>query len=361
VSLQEPVKAEPLAAGATKKTNWVRFFTWSAIVLFFFTLARVVYLHWEVHSRPCDDISAQDKTTVTSGSAPSVVNFFPDKISLGSPLCVVIAGPANVAIDKDGQPAPLHLFLDGLELKGSVGALVDRKKNLVEFDVARTTDDSDVWSKIIGQFKLGWWGAHVPVHVGVGTDKQGEFDNATQAPLELLVVDFWAFVPGALTFLTAVLALVFAAQTSAILRDGAAGTTYSLARVQMAFWLYLITAAFIFIWLVTGDYNGVLSSQTLTLMGISGTTALMGISVDKATTPAPPPTTSQGFLNDILNENGGVALHRLQIVVWTAILGVVFFFAIYRSFRLPEFDSNLLILMGISGVTYAGFKFQGEK
>jgi hypothetical protein len=66
-------------------------------------------------------------------------------------------------------------------------------------------------------------------------------------------------------------------------------------------------------------------------------------------------------LNDILNENGGVALHRLQIVVWTAILGVVFFFAIYRSFRLPEFDSNLLILMGISGVTYAGFKFQGEK
>ena len=39
------------------------------------------------------------------------------------------------------------------------------------------------------------------------------------------------------------------------------------------------------------------------------------------------------------------------MVVWTVILGVVFFFAIYRSFRLPEFDSNLLILLGISGVT----------
>jgi hypothetical protein len=121
----------------------------------------------------------------------------------------------------------------------------------------------------------------------------------------------------------------------------------------MAFWLYLITAAFVFIWLVTGDYNGVLTSQALTLMGISGTTGLMAISVSSADAPA----ASAGFLQDILSDNDGVALHRLQIVVWTLILGVVFFAEIYRSFRLPALDSNLLILLGISGVTYVGFKF----
>jgi hypothetical protein len=336
-----------------------------AIGLFFITLVLVFYLHWKVHSPPCDNISAPDNAVVTAGTGPSVVNFSPDKILLGSPLCVAIAGP-NAAIDKDGKPTTLHLFLDGLELKSSVGALVDRKKNLVEFEVARTTDDAGVWDKIIGQIELGTWGARVPVHVGVGTDKEGEFDNATQASLKLMVVDPWAFIPGVVTFSLAVLALYFAAQGSAILRDGAAGTTYSLARVQMAFWLYLITAAFIFIWLVTGDYNGVLTSQALTLLGISGTTALMAISVDKPAVPAAPadqaapavPAATAGFWNDILNDGGGVALHRLQIVVWTAILGVVFFAEIYRSFRLPAFDSNLLILMGISGVTYAGFKMQ---
>ena len=37
--------------------------------------------------------------------------------------------------------------------------------------------------------------------------------------------------------------------------------------------------------------------------------------------------------------------------------GVVFLAEIFRSFRRPTFDSNLLILMGISGVTYVGFKF----
>jgi hypothetical protein len=343
-----------------------------AIALFAGILVRVFYLDRQVNYLPCDDKSLADNVIVPAPPAPAippaptVVKFFPNKIGLGWPLCVAIAGPANVATDKEGKPATLHLFLDGLELKGSVGALVDRKKNLVEFDVARTTDDVGVWDKIIGQIELGKWGARVPVHVGVGTDKEGEFDNATQAPLELMVVDPWAFILGVGTLFFALFALYFAAQFSAILRDGAVGTTYSLARVQMAFWLYLITAAFLFIWLVTGDYNGVLTSQALTLLGISGTTALMAISVDKPAVPAAPavqaapavPAATAGFWNDILNDGGGVALHRLQIVVWTAILGVVFFAEIYRSIRLPAFDSNLLILMGISGVTYAGFKMQ---
>jgi hypothetical protein len=135
---------------------------------------RVFYLDRQVNYLLCDDKSLADNMIVPAPPAPAippaptVVKFFPNKIGLGWPLCVAIAGPANVATDKEGKPATLHLFLDGLELKGSVGALVDRKKNLVEFDVARTTDDVGVWDKIIAQIELGKWGARVPVHVGVG-------------------------------------------------------------------------------------------------------------------------------------------------------------------------------------------------
>jgi hypothetical protein len=334
-------------------TRWAQIFTGFAIVLFAGMFARTFYLDRHVDYLPCDNKSLAVNLVVAATAAPSVVNFFPNnKIGLGSPLCVAIAGPANVAIDKDGKPT-LHLFLDGLELKGSVGTLINRNKNLVVFDVSRTADDAAVWSKIIGQLEWGEWGARVPVHIGVGTDA-GEFDNTNQTPLKLIMVDLWSFILGIGAFLAAVLALVFAAQISAVLRDGDANSSYSLARVQMAFWLYLITAAFVFIWLVTGDYNGVLTSQALTLMGISATTGLMAIVVNNGAVP----THSEGFLTDILSDNGGVALHRLQIVVWTLILGVVFFAEIYHSFRLPTFDSNLLILMGISGVTYVGFKFK---
>jgi hypothetical protein len=353
---------------------WMPIFACFAVVFFVATLARVFCLDRQVVHLPCDDESFAGNVVLPDAKPSLVANFFPDdKIGLGSPLCVAIKGPANVAIDKDGKPT-LHLFIDGFELKGAVGALVDRKKNLVQFDVSRSPNDTEVWSKIIAQLEWGKWGARAPLHVGVGTDKDGEFENANadQKPLELMMVDFWSLILGFGSFLAAVFALVRAAKTSAILRDGDDKSTYSLARVQMAFWLYLITAAFVFIWLVTGDYNGVLTTQSLTLIGISGTTALMAISAEKpavAAVPAAPgvpavpavravPAASEGFLNDILNENGGVALHRLQIAVWTLILGVVFFAEIYHSFRLPAFDTNLLILMGISGTTYVGFKFQ---
>jgi hypothetical protein len=332
--------------------RWAPIFAGLASILFILMLVRTYNLDRQIDYHPCDSIALPGNSTASADSTPSVVDYFPkDKIGLGAPFCVAIAGPANVAIDKDGKPT-LHLFLDGLQLKASLGTLVDRKKNLLMFDVTRAADDATVWTKIISQLEWGTWGARVSVHVGVGTNA-GEIDNPNGKPLHLVLVDPWAFIVGLAAFLAAVLALVFAAQISAVLRDGNATSTYSLARVQMAFWLYLISAAFIFIWLVTGDYNGVLTSQSLTLIGISGTTGLMAINVNSGAVPA----ASGGFLQDILSDNGGVALHRLQIVVWTAILGVVFFAEIYRSFRLPTFDSNLLILMGISGVTYVGFKF----
>ena len=332
--------------------RWAPIFACLAIALFVAMLVRSFYLDRQINYHPCDGITQAGNSNAAAGTVPSVVDFFPkDEIGLGAPFCVSIAGPVNVAIDKDGKPT-LHLFLDGVELKNSLGALVDRKKNLVVFDVARSADDAAVWTKVIGQLEWGAWGARVPIHIGVGTNA-GEFDIAEPNPLKLILVDPWAFVLGLAAFLAAVLALVFAAQISAVLRDGDNNSTYSLARVQMAFWLYLITAAFVFIWLVTGDYNGVLTGQALTLIGISGTTGLMAISISSGAAPAQ----STGFFNDILSDGGGIALHRLQIVVWTLILGVVFFTEIYRSFRLPTFDSNLLILMGISGATYVGFKF----
>lgn len=331
--------------------RWVAIFACLTVLFFAGTLIRTLYLKQQIDYHPCDKIAQAGNTTAT---APSIVDYFPkDTIGLGGRFCVAIAGPASVAVDKDGKPM-LHLFLDGLQLKNSLGTLVDRTRNLVVFDLTRSSDDALIWSGVISQVEWGTWGARVPLHIGVGTSA-GEFDDPGAKPVNLLLVDPWAFALGFLAFVAAVLFLVFAATISAVLRDGDQNSGYSLARVQMAFWLYLITASFIFIWLVTGDYNGVLTAQSLTLIGISSATALSAISVNNAA-----PAASVGFFQDILydGDGDGVSLHRLQIAVWTVILGVVFLVGMYSSFRLPTFDSNLLILMGISSATYVGFKFK---
>jgi len=374
-------------------TSWATIFTIVAVVLFLGTLAASEYAGWNDELHPCRLIAAdayqkslpaeQRIAAAASASSPVVLDYQPKTSGLGRPVCLVVGGAAN-AVGAADDKHRLHLYLDGLELKDSMGRLAEGSKTLVLFDLTRSATDADVWNRLMGQLWRSGNGAGlggIGMRLGVGTEEAGEFDHVRNSdgadllkPIVLRIVDPLALAIGIGAFLAAVAALCCAADQSAILRDGGPTSAYSLGRVQMAFWLYLVTAGFIYIWLVTGDYNGVLTSQSLTLLGISGTTGLMAIAAGTArdaraggaaaptatpaTSPAkPPPGKLAQFLDDILTDDGGVALHRLQIVVWTVILGIIFLAEICRSFRLPSFDSNLLILMGISGVTYVGFKF----
>jgi hypothetical protein len=70
------------------------------------------------------------------------------------------------------------------------------------------------------------------------------------------------------------------------------------------------------------------------------------------------PFVSEGLLKDLTTDLNGVALHRLQALVWTLALGVVFVIAVYRDWAMPaDFSPTLLALMGISGAGYVGFKY----
>ena len=58
------------------------------------------------------------------------------------------------------------------------------------------------------------------------------------------------------------------------------------------------------------------------------------------------------FFVDMLSENGRLSLHRMQIVVWTVVLGVVFVACVRHELVMPELSEALLGLMGLSSVTY---------
>lgn len=222
-----------------------------------------------------------------------------------------------------------------------------------------------------------------------------------------------------------VIALVWGhARTSTTLRNSylpqlpPSQQTYSLARWQMAFWFTLIFAAFVYLYILSGDYNTI-TAQALALMGISGTTALAAVAVDvvkdspadaanrglqalgiqsyddvlrlnkeisdretEATGNPPParlsqlqseiqdrrnilrtyevrtrPFVTQGWFKDVTTDVNGPTVYRLQVLIWTVMLGIVFVVEVYRNRTMPHFSPVLLTLMGISGAGYVGFKY----
>jgi hypothetical protein len=160
---------------------------------------------------------------------------------------------------------------------------------------------------------------------------------------------------------------------------------FSLAQVQMAWWFYLVFAAWVYLLLTTGNYNTI-TAQALTLMGIGTGTALGAVAIEKTKTspklqrlqllvqqvnnaPADKPNlyqqpltdlarqlASQDFFTDILTDVDGVCLHRFQMMVWTVVLGGVFVAGVLQKGEMPQFDPKLLALLGLSGGAYLGFK-----
>jgi hypothetical protein len=206
------------------------------------------------------------------------------------------------------------------------------------------------------------------VTVGISTPS---FDlataPATDGQARPLVIALRIFRPGLLVPAAGVglllAGVIYLARRSDLLRDSrpvAAGQTkpYSLAKCQMAFWFFLITTLFLGVAVITWEYNNIVTTQSLVLLGISGVTGLSAIQIDqtdgKSQTLGPPHVS---LLDDLLTDDAGYAFHRIQVLAWTVILGVISIISAYRSLSLPNFDSQLLLLMGISNGLYLGFKF----
>ena len=70
---------------------------------------------------------------------------------------------------------------------------------------------------------------------------------------------------------------------------------------------------------------------------------------------------SENVISDLVTSGEGTSLHRLQFTVWTLALMVVFVVTVWTTLQMPDFDSTLLALMGISSGAYAGLKVGENK
>lgn len=197
--------------------------------------------------------------------------------------------------------------------------------------------------------------------------------------------------------------------------------TYSLARFQMALWFVTIVFGFLWAYAVTGDMSPI-PDGALILMGIGAGTAVGAAAIDITSTPGSKEdylaaknlqltldakvtqaqiqlTTlkaagasdaklaeaqnsidaavkaaadnatkvksfgvpaSKHFIWDILSDGNGIAFHRLQVFGWTMVYWSMFVIALWHKITMIDFTTSQLALMGISGVTYLGFKLQEQ-
>lgn len=140
-----------------------------------------------------------------------------------------------------------------------------------------------------------------------------------------------------------------------------------------------IVASYLYSWLITENRDS-LTPEVLILVGISAATGLGSQVAGGSKTPGAAPSqqladateaslpqlpvapvqVSKGFLADILGDENGVCFDRLQMAVWTVVLGLVFVIEVVNDLNMPDFSPTLLGLMGISSGTYIGFKLPGK-
>jgi hypothetical protein len=334
----------------------------------------------------------------------------------------------------DNQIAGLRLkindytFSDVAPLSSRISA-ADTKGTDSYYIVPFTLDprlDDDIWQKL--RTRVFPWGTVTLTLVTKLTDREHNFPTAVFSkddpqsstlkgnPFTLDTVDPGTLYAAIAVVLFLLVLFISVAFRTDILRDptrnlrGDLNFPFSLSRLQMAFWLFVVVSSFLFLFVATQKVT-VLNSTCLWLIGIGSGTALgaaiitpgdtsnqiaankaiqlkaeedrnrlrvlqqkrrRGETLDQAqqadlTTLENVPKSYSGFtslrqmLMDVISDDTeGVAIYRFQMLAWTIALGFIFIFKVAVDRSIPTFDVATLGLLGISSGTYLGFKLQND-
>jgi hypothetical protein len=145
---------------------------------------------------------------------------------------------------------------------------------------------------------------------------------------------------------------------------------FSLGRTQLAFWSIIVIGSYVYVFLFSKESpNIAIPGVNLILMGIAAGTTTVAKVIDNNqqdaaasnnnATKVQQDIPSKGFFTDIISDETGVSIHRLQNVIWTIVVGGVYIDWVCSNTCLPNentITNTLLGLMGISSAAYLGVK-----
>jgi hypothetical protein len=166
-----------------------------------------------------------------------------------------------------------------------------------------------------------------------------------------------------------VISLIILDKKTTILRDDSSALKkpYSFSRVQLAWWTVIITGSYVYEllmhWNCLSDTSTcqIVSDSSLVLLGISASTTAAGKLIDSSQQDKTrhQDLNSEGFFIDLLSDENGVSIHRLQCVAFHILFGIIFLVKVYYNSQtplLPNFEQHEWALLGISSGTYAALK-----
>jgi hypothetical protein len=267
----------------------------------------------------------------------------------------------------------LKLYLDGVPMDGLVPNILPseaamslkpgdpRPTCVLEFMLERNSNDDPnrkAWDSLLPQLRFGPQGLQAGVglngkvpHLTLGQDLPFQVRNPNLISAVIIV--------GCILLAAGMFAVIY----WGMVRESGANSPYSLGKTQMAFWGILVAISFLAVWII-GHRMERIPPQVLILMGISGATGLGSVVINNKPPPSNPPPSAlpprehprKEWFTDIISDGEGVSFQRLQVVLWTLILGFVFALTVANTCSMPEFQETLLVLMGISNGLYLGFK-----
>ena len=340
--------------------------------------------------------AAPEPTLVKPAVTPRVLEASsndadPRRIGLGHVVVVKVENLPAFLESTGVRCQNLTLFINDVPIQGLAPDSCNLADGRARFTLVRDEESAAAWRQLFTEP----WEFVSEVSVSLGPHERLSWPSQVEG-LQLVILPRVLVIAYFVGLALALALAVWLARHTALLRyrgDGIAEgerAPYSLARFQLAFWGLLVIAAYIFIWMITGELDTITGS-VLALLGIGSGTALGAAMIDQgkdekkeaaesaaaaavtaapaetaATTPAAAPkpvkpVTTRGFLKDVLSDESGISIHRLQLFVWTLVLGIIFCTVVYGNLEMPQFSNTLLGLMGISSGTYLGLKVPETK
>jgi hypothetical protein len=299
-------------------------------------------------------------------------------------ITITIKEPIDTVLKLYGRDK-IMLWLDGIPFPNLTVWRANSCKHKLTFCLIRDTVVNSSWDHF---YKYGERGCFLKysrlVQVQIGTiDK---CITPVSKPIVIYTSECWMLWIGYLFIIGLICFLYWLVFKKHILQDGLpfadnvqlvdqystesanevlrSALPYSLARTQLMFWLFLVSAGILFIWLNTDTLVEVTTSVA-TLIGISGGTSILSKIIESRPLTEPKITAdqfksgqySEGFPTDILSDNKSISIARVQMFVFTIIIGLYFCWYVIYYMQMPNFSSGLLLLLGVSSSTYAGVKF----
>jgi len=331
--------------------------------------------------------NAQPITTPIVISAHSLDSANPTIISLNEPLIVEVANLAAFLATVNSTD-DIVLVMDGQRFDGIKAESVDTNSSRITFRL--TLDEfSDInkkqWAEVLGRpnpwklrpvsISIAMIGSGYPLSTVVSKvdriDKNNVIVTAsgnTGYGMEIQVIHTDRFYMASGFVLLFVFFFTNRALRTTMLRGVGESETskvgaYSLSLTQMAFWFLLVVISSIYLYTITSLYVP-LSTSVLGIITIStaSTLAASGIDLTKKSTAeknnvAVEKRKTSSLFADITDDgSGGLSLQRLQVVVWTALFGFYYCYRVWATVSIPEIDSSMLILMGLTSAAYVAGK-----